>query len=566
MDGDPRKVACQIAIAKKVKTENKDRLLKVDDLPDNDEYEYKIVHDAFDFATDMVDQDYIHNVKKLINHLINPTRSLSIYGLPIHMNVLKLMAFCYGRLETGLCDYLLQRKDKQSFKTAIKLLTQTLHSFALEFATDYPIFKGFYYYLDFARRYNSIFIYPTKEMSIHNKVYNILYASHFIKLWDTTERCEKQKLPKNTMLHLKMSLYCALNIILYFRDYLPDQDLDLSLLGTQCCEDFFSAMGNAVHNKHTYSFYEMTKNCKHYIYRKYMRSMGNLDGKIIFPKVNKQREIDTKERYESDPSFCTQEYSNLWSTDEQIRVLWKQSKDATKKAFLEMSQILIYQNIDTEVLEISLPDDDSDDDTEVNHRAILKKKVTELNQDEEDEEEEEECKILDAEDMKEAFQFNRLFFVLPNGKHVQKRALSKFLVRSKLSTDRLQRVICTGVTRLTKDIINSIDYLTIGNYVRLKSQRFAQIFRILKKQEKKFIYEMDYVKQSPDHDGSVVMIVHHLKILDEQKGLFHFDEKGSKFLIEAKEVLNKLKGSCSHGIISLPTFNLGPGLPVSGKK
>jgi len=88
---------------------------------------------------------------------------------------------------------------------------------------------------------------------------------------------------------------------------------------------------------------------------------------------------------------------------------------------------------------------------------------------------------------------------------------------------------------LTKDIICSNEYLTIGNYVRLQNQRFAHIFRILKKEGQKFLDEMDQVQKSQELGSDIVIVVHYLKIFD--RGLFCFDEKGSNILLEAKKVL-----------------------------
>jgi len=77
---------------------------------------------------------------------------------------------------------------------------------------------------------------------------------------------------------------------------------------------------------------------------------------------------------------------------------------------------------------------------------------------------------------------------------------------------------------------------------------------------------MDHVQKSQELCSDIVIVVHYLKILDEDRWLFCFDEKGSNILLEAKEVLTKLKGTCNRGIISLPGFNSGVALPISGKK
>ena len=64
------------------------------------------------------DQDYLHNIKKLVNPVINSSKALEIHGFPITMNLLRIVKNHSSTVETSLSGYLLDRKDHQNFRSA----------------------------------------------------------------------------------------------------------------------------------------------------------------------------------------------------------------------------------------------------------------------------------------------------------------------------------------------------------------------------------------------------------------------------------------------------------------
>ena len=56
------------------------------------------------------DQDYLHNIKKLVNPPVNSSKTLEIHGFPITMNLLRIVKNHSLTVDTSLSDYLLHGK------------------------------------------------------------------------------------------------------------------------------------------------------------------------------------------------------------------------------------------------------------------------------------------------------------------------------------------------------------------------------------------------------------------------------------------------------------------------
>jgi len=88
---------------------------------------------------------------------------------------------------------------------------------------------------------------------------------------------------------------------------------------------------------------------------------------------------------------------------------------------------------------------------------------------------EEELSIIDApQHVDEEFQLGRLYFKLPSGQKIHKRALSKFVIKNKVSSERLRRVMNNALNPLTQELINSNTHLTISNYILLRMIKLAK--------------------------------------------------------------------------------------------
>ena len=74
------------------------------------------------FCLNIANQDYIHNGKKYINHLLHPSRQMNIGGHMAHMNHLELVRDAYSVQEHGLRLEDIERKDRQNWGSAQRLL------------------------------------------------------------------------------------------------------------------------------------------------------------------------------------------------------------------------------------------------------------------------------------------------------------------------------------------------------------------------------------------------------------------------------------------------------------
>ena len=104
---------------------------------------------------------------------------------------------------------------------------------------------------------------------------------------------------RETFLDTLISCHFAVSFICYCRDFFPEMECHLNQAGTDCCETYFSTMGQWVGNKHNYTFGDMRRNQSHCIR---LREIRSVDNGINFPKPHPKGESIWYKQYDKSTS------------------------------------------------------------------------------------------------------------------------------------------------------------------------------------------------------------------------------------------------------------------------
>ena len=137
------------------------------------------------------------------------------------------------------------------------------------------------------------------------------------------------------------SCYFAVSFICYCRDVFPDMECHLDQSGTDCCETYFSTMGQWVGNKHNYSFGDMRRNQAHCIRLEEIRSSNN---GINFPKPHPKGESIWHKQYESG---CQKVNLREYPQDGEEFLAWKEGMQEARKLALSVGMKPEYHELDS---------------------------------------------------------------------------------------------------------------------------------------------------------------------------------------------------------------------------
>ena len=218
--------------------------------------------------SDLSDQDFVHCGKKLINHLKHPSRVLSIGGNVAHMHHLQLVLDRFGRLEHGLQQSDVDRQDRMDWNSAQRLMFPQVRDCLDKINRGDGVEKenvlGTLLYLRNCWRFTEIYLSLVASLSER-----IMYAScvvNFLRIWrlwvhKTGQLTLKQNfVSRESFQDISLACHHAVLIIRAARDFAPNQAVCLERTGTDVCEDYFSANGSFILNKHNYTIMDMFKN------------------------------------------------------------------------------------------------------------------------------------------------------------------------------------------------------------------------------------------------------------------------------------------------------------------
>ena len=214
------------------------------------------------------DQDYVHCGKKLINHLKHASRVLSIGGNVAHMNHLQLVLDNFHHQEHGLEQADIDREDRMNWESAQRLMfpkvQQTLNRLNQGDNVEPENVQGTMLYLKMCWRFTEIYLSFTATL-----LERIMYASYvvnFLRIWrlwvhKTGHLTLKENfVSRETFQDVSLACHHAVLIIKATRDFAAQHPVCLERTGTDVCEDYFSANGSFIMNKHNFTITDMFRN------------------------------------------------------------------------------------------------------------------------------------------------------------------------------------------------------------------------------------------------------------------------------------------------------------------
>ena len=239
---------------------------------------YKLEHENFTHSgktsenavENLSDQDYIHNGKKLINHLKHPSSVLSLGGNPCHMDHLELLPvnMQINQFDHGLNRADIERADRMNWESAQRVMFPRVRECLQRINSGQVQPKqnvhGTIAYLLMCWSYIEIFY--SIEATLLTRVKYASFVVNFLRIW----RCwvyrtgdlnlQTNFISRETYLDLTLSCHQVVLFIMASRDFAPNYPICFPRLGTDVCEEFFSANGSFIVNKHNYIITDMYRN------------------------------------------------------------------------------------------------------------------------------------------------------------------------------------------------------------------------------------------------------------------------------------------------------------------
>ena len=223
------------------------------------------------------DQDPIHNHKKIINHLDHVSRMMFMGPvLTIHMNHIEKVLMRFPTFRHGLTrDHVRRDRDRQNWKVAQELTFSKVQDCLGEIMTgdeDHPpdpSVKGTKAFLCLVFHYVEIFFSATASLSTRIKYCG--FVCHFLSIWRNFIHMSPGRtltnnfLSRETYTDLLISVHFGVILICFCRDNFAQGKCYLDLVGSDCCEEFFSKNGQHVGNHHVFPYGQMFRNLSHMI-------------------------------------------------------------------------------------------------------------------------------------------------------------------------------------------------------------------------------------------------------------------------------------------------------------
>ena len=216
------------------------------------------------------DQDFIHNSKKLVNHLLHPSRILNLGGNLCHGNHLQLLIDNANltKFDHGLQQSDVDRRDRMNWESAQRLLFPKIRDCLARIDSGaiqpQENVVGTRLYLYMVWKYVEIFY--SLEATLTQRIENASYVCNFLRIWRLWVFREKNLslkenfLSRETFLDVSLSCHHVAIFIQASRDFAPRHPVHFQRLGSDVCEEFFSANGSFTINKHNYTITDMFRN------------------------------------------------------------------------------------------------------------------------------------------------------------------------------------------------------------------------------------------------------------------------------------------------------------------
>ena len=277
-----------------------------------------------------LDQDYLHNIKKLVNCMQHASRRLLLGP-----NKFASLECLLGLVnEVPEQDHGIRRSDlvrdgfmAMDVPSALRLCSakalRTMEEVSLHGWGDrpaIPYLAGSLRMLKLVHTYTSCFL--SKNISYWERVENAATVATYLRLWrewvrnsddlDLNEHYATREASQDAIL----SCHFIVLLIYLFRDDYPNLDIPFDRCGSDACEDLFSMLGSFVKNKRTYSVFDALQTVRSNLATTTAWAQG------LFRKASRNR---TRRRvWEEGPGVPPNPRN--WPTDDQLAASWEKGR------------------------------------------------------------------------------------------------------------------------------------------------------------------------------------------------------------------------------------------------
>ena len=244
-----------------------------------------------------LDQDYLHNIKKLWNVAKGTSRQLRMGDKVAVMGHLKDVVRHVPRAEHGIRQTDLDREGYKAMDvpSVLRVLTpkalRTLKVVERQGWGDLapmPFMQGTIRFLELIRSYASIYL--SRKLTHLQRIFRAAKVVTYLRLWREWVKHHREEPADYPQTNLRinyitregaqdtiMSCHFVVLLIRLFRDHYPDKDIPYYRCGSDPCEYFFSSLGSFVMNKRTYTLLDAIQTVRTQLHIKLALGRGTLD-------------------------------------------------------------------------------------------------------------------------------------------------------------------------------------------------------------------------------------------------------------------------------------------------
>jgi hypothetical protein len=280
----------------------------------------------------VLDQDWIHCGKKIVNAFANSSRVLRLgASRSASLQLLRRFVENGNRDDHGIKSSDLDRTGfaAMDWPSAARLISSKALTAMKSRARTAPYLQGSIRLLGIVRDFVSIF--ADTGMPYLERVRRVGRVTTYLRLWrGWVKHTERESLDINYITREGMQdaiLACHMVVLISMiaRDHTPDADVTFDLLGTDMYEDFFSSLGSVNTNKRTYSIMEAIETARSKMRLRWLEALGY----VIFPKEDRRKKApwDNEDFEDWD--------KRIWPTDPAIKQEWERGCQDGKKMAVE---------------------------------------------------------------------------------------------------------------------------------------------------------------------------------------------------------------------------------------
>jgi hypothetical protein len=294
--------------------------------------------------TGIMDQDYLHNFKKLINCFDNPGRVLTLGSLGVaHINDLRVLDQKDNLIHgVRASDVVRNGFDKTDVPSAQRIVSKKVITYLEELINNgNKTLLASLTYIKLCRSYLNIFL--STKMTLHERIHSAGYIVTYLRAWrlwvskkkdlDMNKHCP----PRETCEDVILSCHMAVLLIMAQRDICKGTNVLLQRSGSDCVEALFSSLGSWILNMRNYKLQSARQTIQSLIVESMRKAAGDLESENRNKRLRSVWDDD-------EPNDPIADMSDI-PDDDEISRLWsdgvKEAKTHCKRDGLNIAKICL---------------------------------------------------------------------------------------------------------------------------------------------------------------------------------------------------------------------------------